>query len=74
MVQHAAMALEHVGSTAGALVASLARQFPDDLGVYLAGTTPCVLHILRRVGLTAEERAAIGALNAPDSLTRAAAP
>jgi GrpB-like predicted nucleotidyltransferase (UPF0157 family) len=47
----------------GALKQSLAAQFPDDIDRYIAGKTPFVLDVLRRVGLNEAELAEIAECN-----------
>lgn len=54
----------------GALKEELARQFPDDIDAYIAGKTDFILRILRTVGFSEEELAAIRAINQPDNLAR----
>ena len=54
----------------GQLKESLARRFPDDIDNYIAGKTEFVLNILKQVGITAEELAAIRAINQLDALAR----
>ncbi len=52
----------------GDLKASLADRFPDDIDSYIAGKTDFILGILRKIGLTSEELAAIRAINQPENL------
>lgn len=47
----------------GRLKHALAQQFPEDIDSYIAGKTGFILSILRRVGLTDTELAAIGGIN-----------
>jgi GrpB-like predicted nucleotidyltransferase (UPF0157 family) len=50
----------------GELKEKLARQLPDDIDSYIAGKTDFILGILRQVGLTSEELAAIRGINQPE--------
>ncbi len=52
----------------GKLKEELARQFPEDIDAYIAGKTDFILGVLRTIGLTDEELAAIRAINQPDNL------
>ena len=52
----------------GKLKEELARRFPDDIDAYIAGKTDFILGVLRTIGLTDEELAAIRAINQPDNL------
>jgi GrpB-like predicted nucleotidyltransferase (UPF0157 family) len=54
----------------GDLKEHLARTFPEDIDSYIAGKTEFILGILRTIGFTDEEIAAIRALNQPEALAR----
>lgn len=54
----------------GELKETLARQFPEDIDSYVAGKTEFIVGILRQVGLTDEELAAIRSINQPGTRTR----
>jgi GrpB-like predicted nucleotidyltransferase (UPF0157 family) len=54
----------------GDLKATLAGRFPEDIDAYIAGKTEFILGILRKVGFTNEEIAAIRSINQPDALAR----
>lgn len=56
-VQHAAMSLEHVGST-------------STWESYIAGKTEFILGILRQIGLTGEELATLRGINQPKDPAR----
>ena len=47
----------------GDLKATLASRFPEDIDAYIAGKTEFILAILRKIGLTHEELAAIRSIN-----------
>ena len=49
----------------GALKVALAKRFADDVDSYVAGKTEFILGVLRQIGLTDEELAAIQAINQP---------
>ena len=66
---HPAVAAEY-----GDLKASLARRFPDDIDGYIAGKTEYIIGILRQVGLTDDELAAIRSINRLENLARPTAP
>jgi GrpB-like predicted nucleotidyltransferase (UPF0157 family) len=51
----------------GDLKATLARRFPEDMDSYIAGKTEFIIGVLRTVGLTDEELAAIRGINQPGS-------
>jgi GrpB-like predicted nucleotidyltransferase (UPF0157 family) len=54
----------------GKLKATLARRFPDDIDAYIAGKTEFILGVLRNIGLTDTELAAIRSINQPENLAR----
>lgn len=54
----------------GSLKQALAKRFPEDIDGYIAGKTEFILGILRQVGLTDTELAAIGNINTIDALAR----
>jgi hypothetical protein len=54
----------------GNLKEALAKRFPEDVDSYIAGKTDFILSILEKVGLTAEELAAIRSINQVDALAR----
>lgn len=54
----------------GTLKETLAARFPDDIDSYVAGKTDFILGILRQVGLTDEECAAIRRINQPETPAR----
>lgn len=56
----------------GELKVRLAKQFPDDIDNYIAGKTDFVLGILRKVGLSDDELAAIRSINQLENLARPA--
>jgi GrpB-like predicted nucleotidyltransferase (UPF0157 family) len=56
----------------GDLKATLASRFPDDIDAYIAGKTNFILGILRQVGVTPEELAAIRSINQLENLARPA--
>lgn len=58
----------------GTLKESLANRFRDDIDGYIAGKTDFILDILRQIGLTADELAAIRAINQPEDPPRPAPP
>ena len=54
----------------GNLKEALARRFPDDIDKYIAGKTEFIISILRKVGLSDEELAAIRGINQIETLAR----
>jgi len=54
----------------GDLKETLAKRFPDDIDSYIAGKSEFILGILRQIGLTDEELAAIRHVNIPENLAR----
>jgi GrpB-like predicted nucleotidyltransferase (UPF0157 family) len=54
----------------GDLKEMLAKQFPEDVDSYIAGKTEFILGILRQIGFTDEELAAIRLINQPENLAR----
>jgi GrpB-like predicted nucleotidyltransferase (UPF0157 family) len=54
----------------GSLKEALAKRFPDDIDSYIAGKTDFILSILGKVGLTADELAAIRSINQVDAFAR----
>ena len=54
----------------GALKASLARTFPDDIDAYIAGKTQFILAVLREIGFSEEEIAGIRSINQPEQADR----
>lgn len=54
----------------GALKASLARRFPEDIDRYIVGKTDFVLRILGEIGLSETELAAIRRINQLDNVVR----
>jgi len=52
----------------GDLKATLARRFPEDMDSYIAGKTEFILGVLRKIGLTDVELAAIRGINQPENL------
>jgi GrpB-like predicted nucleotidyltransferase (UPF0157 family) len=51
----------------GDLKERLAERFPEDIDSYIAGKTEFILGILKQIGLTSEELAAIRSLNQPEN-------
>ena len=51
--------------TYGDLKKRLAKEFPEDIDGYIAGKTEFILGILREIGLTSDELAAIRRINQP---------
>jgi GrpB-like predicted nucleotidyltransferase (UPF0157 family) len=58
----------------GELKETLAMRFPNDIDGYIAGKTEFILGILRQIGLTGEEVAAIRGINQPETLARPTSP
>jgi GrpB-like predicted nucleotidyltransferase (UPF0157 family) len=58
----------------GDLKQTLAKRFPEDIDSYIEGKTEFILAILRKVGLTDEEVAAIRSINQRDNLARPTSP
>ena len=54
----------------GDLKETLAKRFPEDVDSYIAGKTEFILGILRQIGFTDEELAAIRLINQPENLAR----
>ena len=52
----------------GDLKAALAKRFPDDIDRYIAGKTDFILNILREIGLSDDELAAIKRINQVETL------
>ena len=52
----------------GDLKAALASRFPEDIDSYIAGKTDFILNILRQIGLSDEELAAIQRINQAENL------
>ena len=50
----------------GDLKMELARQFPEDIDSYIAGKTEFILGVLRTIGLSDDELAAIRRINQPE--------
>ena len=47
----------------GTLKQALAKQFPNDIDRYIAGKTDFILAILRQIGITEDELAAVRGIN-----------